>query len=604
MASEDAKRKRGLSSSSSTSSIQISKKKTIDDQLNGSVFSIDEDRANMSTQHTHTGGATAHSPHTSTSLDSVPAGNMSEPDKQAILKASTEFYDQHPESHSSLEGLLNLQVIRFEASVENLLDRKLVEKKTVYQQEIYDSVMFEIQKENDELKNRLSTLEDDMEEMKESFNNQMSQLFLTQKKVIDNENQMRKYNMKIYGLKEFPGENLKAMLIYVIFHKLKLRLHEHDIEVIHRLGKPITGKTRPVVCKFQDRGVKYSVMMARRMLKNTGIFFDEDLCRESEAMMKDLKDHRNIKKIWSWNGKVFAIDKNDKKHILGFGEDWVEFFDKLVDPQNRSSTAVSVNANSITVSSPTPSSTNPQPVIAATLTNANSTTVSRPTPMITIPQPVSTTITNTTVTSNLVMTFSTSGSIPAVIPPTQGLQNSNPTNPPAHGNSLPQPALPPPPAQPLGFSLPGVNNAGGSILPPVKSLSLSNPGTSTTRESNSGGSIHPPTTPPGFSIPDKSDIGVSKSNTPNVSPSRSKVLNLSGGKSPALLFSPNTTNARAHKKPPQPTRIVGNPQITFSPRAASNPTLLSPLARAPRFKPRTPKNQPMLSTYFGGKPAG
>ena len=640
---DEAKRKRGSSSSSnsSISNTHLPKKKAIEDS---EVFCIEEenrDNIMSSPAKSETNGAqSAAQPQ---SLPPPDTGHRSEAEIKEIQekhKIAIELLNEHPETHGSIEAILSRQNLIFETTVENVFDRKIGEREKTsipkMCQEVYESVKHDMEEENEELKNRLSNLEGEFIQMRDTLNNQ---LFLTQKKVVENENYMRKYNMKIYGLKENPREDLKRILIWIIYDKLNIHLQEYDIEVIHRMGKPTKDKIRPVICRFHDRGVKYAVMMQRKSLKNTGIAFDEDLSNESIAIMKELKAHEKVKNVWSWNGKIMAIDITGKKHTIWYGEDWVKFFDKIEikDPNELSnnssgasdmqtspapatpsgptsvisnastapgasaSTTAAGDAAQTTVASSasqlnsnivlpnadqTPSSLNQVPVCAAfTSTTATSTNSS---------STVTHTSTSTTVSTCTAATILTgSGSTPAVsaqlslnasqasnscaalhaappVLPSMSLATVNmhapstPTNPfiPDIGRSVQHP--------PQGFSTPGMMR---NIAPPA-----------------------PPVQPHGFSFEDtrnrvRPKLPLSAPHTPTGS-STSQAHSLPS-KSLGLL-SPN---------PPKPTRFVGSPQFTQSPRATG-----SPLFRGRR--PRTPaqnKNHtasPCISNYFGGKPAG
>ena len=503
-------------------------------------------------------------------------------------------------------------------------------------QEVYESVKHDMEEENEELKNRLSNLEGEFIQMRENLSNQ---LFLTQKKVVENENYMRKYNMKIYGIKENPREDLKRILIWIIYDKLNIHLQEYDIEVIHRMGKPTKEKIRPIICRFHDRGVKYAVMMQRKSLKNTGIAFDEDLSNESIAIMKELNKHEKVKNVWSWNGKIMAIDINGKKHTIWYGEDWVKFFDKIeIDAQNESSknssgasdmqtspapatpsvpstgistastapgasasTTVSGDAAQPSVSSSasqlnsninanqTPSNLNQIPVCAAftstTATSTNSTSA------------VTHTSTSTTVSTCTAATISTgSGSAPAVSAQLS-LNVPQASNPGAALHATAPPVLPSMSLATVNMHAPStptnpfIADMGRSVLPPPQ-------GFSTPGMMRNIAPPAPPVQPPGFSFDDtrnrvRSKPPLSAPHTPTgSSTSQTRSLPSKG----LGLLSPN---------PPKPTRFVGSPQFTQSPRATGTPLFRGRRPRTPaQNKNHAASPTPCISNYFGGKPAG
>ena len=91
--------------------------------------------------------------------------------------------------------------------------------------------------------------------------------------------------MLISGIQEKTGENCRILIRHFFTNTLKI---VNDIELIrcHRIGKP--GTTRPLIVRFRLYEDKEHVLGQRRLLKDTGIFLNEDLCAESKRQRDSL----------------------------------------------------------------------------------------------------------------------------------------------------------------------------------------------------------------------------------------------------------------------------------------------------------------------------
>jgi len=162
----------------------------------------------------------------------------------------------------------------------------------------------EFQEENDGLKSEILLLKVDMEKMKDEG--------------LRNEQYMRKNNIKVYGMKESRNESCTDVFMKMVKDSLNIELKPSQIAIAHRIaGKE--GRHRPILVRFEQHDVKYTVLKQRRRLKDSGISIQEDLTRlvwEKLAMVKIAVDCVDA---WAWNGKIFIKDKDSKVHKVPFG---------------------------------------------------------------------------------------------------------------------------------------------------------------------------------------------------------------------------------------------------------------------------------------------
>lgn len=128
----------------------------------------------------------------------------------------------------------------------------------------------------------------------------------------------RKENIKIFGLKENPNEDLE-MKVIDLSKDIGVDIVADDISVCHRL--PGGGKyPRPAIVKFVRRKTKVSIMKAKKNLKELpqrkDVFITDDLTRLRSKIVRYMKDDEKISKVWTIEGKihcVMSVDGKDQK---------------------------------------------------------------------------------------------------------------------------------------------------------------------------------------------------------------------------------------------------------------------------------------------------
>lgn len=157
--------------------------------------------------------------------------------------------------------------------------KKLVNKNTTDIEDLKRSVehgsleVDDLKTENAMLKNKCQTLEKKVEEM--------------EKKVNDADSYSRRMNLKIYGIPEGPGEDIRSKVMNVLLAVLpdKNRV-EAAVDVVHRLGRHSdvnggnTARPRPVIIRFSKQDTKDAIWNATKKnayLKAHHLWFKLDL---------------------------------------------------------------------------------------------------------------------------------------------------------------------------------------------------------------------------------------------------------------------------------------------------------------------------------------
>jgi hypothetical protein len=185
---------------------------------------------------------------------------------------------------------------------------------------------------------------------------EISQLTLQVRKLEIHHNHLEQYSrrthLRIYGLQIKDGTKCKEAVAEFVRTYLKNEDGEHlncaasDIDAAHQLplqtfteDDPQTAeedshethpKTHPkskrvripaIIVRFHERDIRDSIIKARRSLKGKRSCPEapkyrivEDLTAKNAALLKRLQNQEDIiKDAWTWEGKVFALRKRERK---------------------------------------------------------------------------------------------------------------------------------------------------------------------------------------------------------------------------------------------------------------------------------------------------
>lgn len=118
-------------------------------------------------------------------------------------------------------------------------------------------------------------------------------------------------------LRAFPSvaRQMKEDFIKAVEQKLDVSLHPSDIVAIRELPQNRQGE-KPIIVRFANSEVKRSVMSCRKKLKNTKIFFNDQLTKTNAAIFKrtrDLRASSQLHATWTMNGRIFVKNTENSK---------------------------------------------------------------------------------------------------------------------------------------------------------------------------------------------------------------------------------------------------------------------------------------------------
>lgn len=202
---------------------------------------------------------------------------------------------------------------RIATIINNILDAKLEAFATRIENMVTQKVKA--------LEERFQTLQNELAELKQDYNESLnhveqdlrSQVDDTWEYAVRNEQYSRKNNIRIYGIKENPDENLQVQIIGLAREELGVEIKEEEIEIAHRIGQTRRSQNKPraVIIKFLSNKSKMKLLSKRKLLKGKSIAIMEDMASDLAKRLKKLKDKRSVEKAWFVNGKIRFILRGD-----------------------------------------------------------------------------------------------------------------------------------------------------------------------------------------------------------------------------------------------------------------------------------------------------
>lgn len=106
----------------------------------------------------------------------------------------------------------------------------------------------------------------------------------------------RRWNLRLYGLAEQSGEDVKAQVVDIccaVLPELTIKIQQ-DVDIVHRLGRKIDGnatKGRTIIIQFVSRSLRDMLWKAAKTstyLKSKELRFGEDLTNMEKDIRKQL----------------------------------------------------------------------------------------------------------------------------------------------------------------------------------------------------------------------------------------------------------------------------------------------------------------------------
>lgn len=142
----------------------------------------------------------------------------------------------------------------------------------------------------------------------------MSSRIETLEKSFDSQEQYSRRNcLLVHGIEEKEGESTDKIIIDTVADKMNLAITSEDLDRSHRIGKKKEGKkSRPIIVKFSRYNVRQKVFSNKKLLKGSDISITESLTATRMAKLKEARDKKGFKSVWTFDGKILFKDEENK----------------------------------------------------------------------------------------------------------------------------------------------------------------------------------------------------------------------------------------------------------------------------------------------------
>ena len=148
----------------------------------------------------------------------------------------------------------------------------------------------------------------------------------------DNEQYSRRNNLRIKGLKlknECTSQECTTAVVEFFRTQMHCRVDADNIDIAHLVKPKVVsvpdgdqrrsrnGVLQPtVLVRFHSRTMRDSIIRERKILKGSKYAVSEDLTTLNVQTINHMNKNDLVQKTWSWNGKLFALLKNDSKLLV------------------------------------------------------------------------------------------------------------------------------------------------------------------------------------------------------------------------------------------------------------------------------------------------
>ena len=173
-----------------------------------------------------------------------------------------------------------------------------------------ESAIFDIQIENEKLKQQIHTLLKERNEWKEEAERTKTNLRKMRKQLNHTEQWGRKWNLRIWGLQDGKEETAEETIAKVVsFIRFELGLADfqaEQIDIAHRLGRFKHGDRRPVIARFLRLIDRNAVLRVKHQLKGKKFGIAEDLTSANYKLLQVVREKAGKGNAWTRDGVIHA----------------------------------------------------------------------------------------------------------------------------------------------------------------------------------------------------------------------------------------------------------------------------------------------------------
>lgn len=159
------------------------------------------------------------------------------------------------------------------------------------------------------------------------------------RKVDELEMYSRRSCIRVFGVPEEKKDT--DAVIHEIAQKLDVPLEKTELVVSHRVGKLDQSKPRPIIARISNYGTRHSLIKGSKHLAKIegmrGWSVNQELTKARSKVAyeaRQLVKARIAKSSFIWDGKIFVVDHQDRKHLLVCLDDLINLKKSLTSEGN------------------------------------------------------------------------------------------------------------------------------------------------------------------------------------------------------------------------------------------------------------------------------
>ena len=214
-----------------------------------------------------------------------------------------------------IDKSIKAAIAEFRASYCALHEKKMreLEEKLQSLEHTHETSKKALEKENEFLKKKVEDLESNVQGLNHRF------------KLMDSahnelEQYGRKNNLLFRGLASVENESSEVTICNFINNTLHLKdsngqiimVNQNDIDTAHPLPAK-DGSPPLMIARFTRRSLKMAVIRHRKVLKGKSVSISDDLTHKNSILLKTLRENENIDDVWTWEGKLIARVRGERK---------------------------------------------------------------------------------------------------------------------------------------------------------------------------------------------------------------------------------------------------------------------------------------------------
>lgn len=163
---------------------------------------------------------------------------------------------------------------------------------------------------------RLDNLQRDSDLLRATVNKQNEVIQRLSRKLEVNEQYARRKSLRIYGLQDIEGKDLKQTVVEKVGQRIGVKFSVDDLEMCYRTGKNQERGKRGIIVRFSTLRLKRNVYRNKSALKGTKLVVREDLTDGAMELVKESITRFGSKKVWTNEGSVFVKTGDNGVHKI------------------------------------------------------------------------------------------------------------------------------------------------------------------------------------------------------------------------------------------------------------------------------------------------